>query len=97
MSNIRNINKKLPRSIYGVEYTWTQLLAVVRASLKAEGHDYARNALAMALAIRKLPNYKPKHKDTDSVLLEYARYVLKNRSAEPEQVLLTIEDNPVSV
>jgi len=72
---MRQLNKKKPHTIYGKPYTWPEILSVVRAELEAQGHNYVTSGLSMALVIRKIWN--PKHKDSDAILLEYARWLLK--------------------
>ena len=72
---MRQLNKKNPHTIYGKSYTWPDILSVVRAELEAQGHSYVTSGLSMAIVIRKI--WTPKHRDTDAILFEYARYLLK--------------------
>ena len=95
-----NVNKKIKRIVNGRSYSWYQLVAAVRKDMVAKGLTPASPAVSnavLAMTIKASQELKVKNVNTDAILLEYARRVLKNSPAEAEQVLLTVEDNPVSV
>jgi hypothetical protein len=78
---MRNVNKRNKHMIFGENYSWPALLAIVKRSLVEQGYSYVTGAMSMAIVIRSLDSYKCKYKDTDSIILEYARHVLKQRLA----------------
>lgn len=76
---IRNINKRNKHTILGESYSWPALLAIVHKALTEQGFSFVTGAMSMAIVIRSLDSYRCKYKDTDSIILEYARHVIKQR------------------